>query len=298
MPVRDIFLIIVICLVWSFNFTAGAAGMQHFSPALFMILRFLLVLVLLAPFLRLPPGDQWFRLISVCLLVGTLHFTTMFWALGVSSDVSSVAIVQQTYIPMAVLLAMFILREKVGWRTMAATGIAFVGVLVLGFDPMVLSQPKAFSLALLSALFQALGSIYMRGIRNVGVMNFQAWTAIISLPFLIFASLIFEDNHISLLQEAGTIHWASVIYSVVMASILGHGLFYYMVQKHPISAVMPYMLLTPVFAVAFGIGVWGDRPGWRLLCGGALVLTGILFITLRARRKFTSKDVSTASPRS
>jgi O-acetylserine/cysteine efflux transporter len=39
-----------------------------------------------------------------------------------------------------------------------------------------------------------------------------------------------------------------------------------------------------VFAVIFGVIVWGDRPGWRVLFGGALVLLGILVITLRTRR--------------
>jgi len=37
--------------------------------------------------------------------------------------------------------------------------------------------------------------------------------------------------------------------------------------------------------VIFGIAVWGDRPGGRLLLGGALVIAGILFITLRARQR-------------
>jgi O-acetylserine/cysteine efflux transporter len=48
---------------------------------------------------------------------------------------------------------------------------------------------------------------------------------------------------------------------------------------------MPYLQLTPVLAVVFGILVWGDRPGWRLLAGGAVVIVGILLITLRARGK-------------
>jgi drug/metabolite transporter (DMT)-like permease len=28
---------------------------------------------------------------------------------------------------------------------------------------------------------------------------------------------------------------------------------------------MPYLLLTPLTAVLFGVLLWGDRPGWRLL---------------------------------
>ena len=48
---------------------------------------------------------------------------------------------------------------------------------------------------------------------------------------------------------------------------------------------MPYLLLTPVFAVALGTLVWGDRPGANLWIGGAMVLGGVLAIALRARSK-------------
>jgi len=78
MPARDLALILIICTVWAGNFIAGSFGMQHFSPFLFMILRFALLLLILLPFLRRPPPGQWPRLIAVCLLIGGLHFTLLF----------------------------------------------------------------------------------------------------------------------------------------------------------------------------------------------------------------------------
>lgn len=285
MTIRDLGLILIICVVWGGNFTAAAQGMQHFSPFLFMILRFALVLALLFPFLRKPPPGQWRLLISTSLLIGGLHFTLMFWALSRSQDVSSVAIVQQTYIPMAVLLAIALMGERVGWKTLAAIFVAFLGVIVVGFDPMVLSQTDVLVITLASALSQALGSIYQRDIRGVGVLNFQAWSAVIALPLLLAATLLTEQGQLESIRSAQWEHWASVCYSAIMASIVGHGLFFYLVQRHPVSSVMPYLQLTPIMAVIFGILIWGDRPGWRLLVGGALVITGILFITLRARLK-------------
>lgn len=285
MPLRDLALVLVVCVVWAGNFIAGAQGMQHFPPFLFMVLRFGVLLLIVAPFLRPPPRGQWRQLVGVCLSLGAIHFALMFWALGHSEDVSSVAIVQQTYIPMAVLLAMLLLGERVGWRTLAAVGIAFVGVLLVGFDPLVLAQQWVLLITLLSALFQALGSIYQRGIRGVGVLSFQAWTAVIAMPLLVAASLLAEHDHLAILASARWQHWASVLYSALLASLVGHGLFFFLLQRHPVSSVMPYLQLTPVLAVVFGILAWGDRPGWRLLAGGSLVIIGILVITLRARSK-------------
>jgi len=285
LPLRDLALTFVISVVWAGNFVAGATGMQHFSPFLFMILRFGIVLLLLFPFVRRPPTGQWPRLIMVCLLMGGLHFTLMFWALARASDVSSVAIIQQTYIPMAVLLAMLLMKERVGWKTLTAVFIAFLGVMVVGFDPLVLTQMDVLFIALASALFQALGSIYQRGIRGVGVLNFQAWTAIITLPVLLITSLLTEQNQLEIIQSAQWMHWASVVYSAVLASLVGHGLFFYLVQRHPVSSIMPYLQITPVMAVLFGVLVWGDQPGPRLLIGGMLVVLSIVFITLRARER-------------
>jgi O-acetylserine/cysteine efflux transporter len=285
MPGRDLALIIVVCVAWAGNFIAGARGMQHFSPFVFMTLRFLILLLLLAPFLRRPPPGQWPRLIGVCLSIGALHFTLLFVALGRSEDVSSIAIVQQTYIPMAVIMALALLGERTGWRTLLATSLAFAGVLVIGYDPMVLNQLDVLLITLISALFQALGSVYQRGIRGVGVFSFQAWTAVIAMPVMIAASLLTEDNQWEMVSTATWQDWAPVFYSALVASIVGHGLFFTLVQRHPVSSVMPYLQLQPVFAVIFGILIWGDQPGWRLYLGGLAVIIGILIITLRARRK-------------
>jgi len=90
------------------------------------------------------------------------------------------------------------------------------------------------------------------------------------------------------MSSAELADWSSIFYSVLIASIVGHGLFFHLVQRHPVSAVMPYLQLTPIFAVLFGVVLWGDRPGWRLFIGGTAILAGISIITLRARKKSIS----------
>jgi len=282
---RDLALIFLVCLAWAGNFLAGARGMQHFSPFVFMAGRFVILLLLLAPFLRLPPPGQWPRLLAVCLFMGALHFTFLFIALGRSEDVSSIAIVQQTYIPMAVVLAVVLLGERTGWLTLVATALAFIGVLIIGFDPMVLNQLDVLFITLVSALFQALGSIYQRGIKGVGVLSYQAWTAVIALPVMIIGSLLTEQNQLEMIRSAEWADWATILYSALIASIVGHGIFFWLIQRHPVTAVMPYLQINPLLTVLLGVLLWGDRPGWRLFAGGAAIIMGILIITLRARKK-------------
>jgi O-acetylserine/cysteine efflux transporter len=94
-----------------------------------------------------------------------------------------------------------------------------------------------------------------------------------------------EDGQLNAVQTASWLDWSSVAYSGLISSIVGYGLFFLLVQRNPVSVVMPYMLLMPVFAILFGVLIWGDRPGMKLLMGGALVLSGILYISLRSRAK-------------
>ncbi len=290
MPVRDISLIVLVCLIWGFNFIAAAQGMKHFSPMVFLTLRFLAVLVVMLPFLRLPPADQWGRLMFVCLCIGAIHFTLFFWAIARSNDLTSIAIIQQIYIPFSVLFAVGFLGEKVGWRTMAAIAVSFSGVALLSFDPLIFSQLDVLFVALFAAAAQALGSAFMRGIRGVGSMNFQAWTALVTLPVLIACSLWLETGQLEAIRTANWLDWASVTYSGLISSVVGYGLFFVLLQRHPVSTVMPYMLLMPLFAILFGVLIWGDRPGLKLLLGGALVLSGILFISFRQRSKIPVAD--------
>ena len=285
LPPRDLALVTLVAAVWGFNFISGARGTQHFSPYLFMVIRMCIVLLVTLPFLRPPPRDQWPRLVAVALLLGVAHFLALFGALSRSADVFSIVVVQQTYIPMTVLLAMALLRERPGPRTLAAVAVAFLGVVLIGLDPLILSQLDILALTLAAALFAALGSLFQRHMHGIGVLNYQAWTAVIALPPLLLISLLVEDNQWQVIRSAGTGDWASVLYTALIASVVGHGLFYFLVQRHPVSAVMPYLQMMPVFGAVFGVTIWGDRPGWRLLVGSAVVIVGILIVTLRGRRR-------------
>lgn len=285
---RDLALALLICIVWAGNFLTSAHALREVPPFLFSAVRMGILAVLLCAFVRWPPRAQWSRLIAVALLNGALHFGTSLWALRMAGDVSSPAIVMQSYIPMSVLLAWWLLGERFAWRTGSAIALSFIGVLVLGFDPLVLDHPASLAMMLFSAFLIALGTVFMRGLSGIDALNLQAWTALIGLLPLLAISALIEPGGLTALRDAHWSSWGAAVYSAVFASIIGHSVFYRLVQRHPVATVMPYLLLTPVFAVALGILFWGDRPGAQLWIGGAMVLGGVLIIALRARAKALS----------
>ena len=288
MSPRDIFLVLLICVAWAGNFLTSAYALREIPPFLFTALRFVALGLPLLFWLKRPPPGQWGRLFAVCLCVGVLHFGLSFVALKMAGDLSSPAIVVQSYIPMTALLAWAVLGEKFAWRTGLAIAVSFGGVLVLGFDPLVLDDPLALAFMLLAALFLAVGTVLMKGLRGLDAFAMQGWTALVAtFPLLAFSAWR-EPGALAALPSASWVAWVGVAYAAFISSLLGHGLYYVLVQKHPVAQVTPWLLLVPVLAVGLGIAFWGDRPGPRLFIGGAMVLGGVLGVALRALQKARS----------
>jgi O-acetylserine/cysteine efflux transporter len=287
MPLRHFLLLLLICLAWGGNFLTSALALRELPPFLFTALRLTLVALCLLPFLHRPGAGQWPRLVAVSLCNGALHFGLSFWALQLAGNLASPAILMQSYIPMATLLAVAFLGERIGWKTSAGIVLSFGGVLVLGFDPLVLQAPLSMWLMLGAAAFIAVGTVLMRGLTGFTALSQQGWSALIGIAPLLLLSAWLERSQWNAVTQAGAVAWGGVIYSALFASVLGHGLYYWLIQRHPVSRVMPFLLLAPLFAIALGIIFHGDRPGPRLLLGGAMVLGGVLVIGLRASLRRT-----------
>lgn len=285
MSPRDLILVLLIAVAWAGNFLTSAYALREIPPFLFTALRFALLALPLLFWLKRPAPGQWPRLIAVCLCIGVVHFGLSFAALRMAGNLSSPAIVLQSYVPMTALLAWLVLGERFAWRTGMAIALSFTGVLVLGFDPLVLERPLALALMLVSALFLAIGTVLMKPLRGLDVYSQQGWTALVSIAPLLAISALIEPGGFARLHDASWVAWFGVAYAAFISSLLGHGLYYVLVQRHPIALVTPWLLLTPVFAVGLGIAFWGDRPGPRLLVGGAMVLGGVLLVALRALAK-------------
>ena len=279
---RDLVLVLLICIAWALNFLTSAYALREIPPFLFTAVRLAILALLLGAFVKPPAPGQWPRLVAVALCNGVLHFGLSFWALQLAGNLSSPAIVMQSYVPMAALLAWWWLGERFGWRTGLAIALSFAGVLVLGFDPMVFARPASLLLMLVSALFLAIGTVLMRPLKGLGMISQQGWTAIIGLLPLLGLSALFEPGGFTALRDASWIGWGGAVYAALFSSLLGHGLYYALVQRHPIAQVTPWLLLTPVLAVMLGLLFYGDHPGPQLWIGGAMVLGGVLLIALRA----------------
>ncbi len=279
----DLLLALFANTAWAFNFIAGKAGVVQFPPLLFTTLRFAMLLLLAFPFLRWVPG-QMRRVLQVSFILGVMHFGLIFAGLSASGDVSSVAIATQLYVPFSTLLAVVWLKETIGWRRILGVSVAFAGVVVIGFDPIVFNHFDALLLIVAAAIAMAVATILMRQIKGVGVFTLQAWIALVATPCLGTLSLLFEQGQWDALRTATWWDFGAPAYSAIGASLVGHGIVYYLLGRYPVGVTAPLMLLAPVLAIVFGVTLWGDALTWKLMLGGAMTLLGVGIITVRTSR--------------
>ncbi|WP_145925762.1 EamA family transporter, partial [Pararhodobacter sp. CCB-MM2] len=115
-----------------------------------------------------------------------------------------------------------------------------------------------------AAFVMAVATILMRQCPNLGVFRLQAWIALVATPSLLLLSLIFESGQWETLRHSQLSDFWTPVYSAIGASVIGHGIVYYLVGRYPVSLVTPMLLLAPILATIFGIFWFDDVLGWKL----------------------------------
>lgn len=277
MSARHILLIALANFAWGFNFIAGKIGSEVFQPLFFTALRFLFLFLLMLPWLK-PAQGHMKPLLRVAFLLGVFHFGMIFIGLNAGGNIASIAITTQLYVPFSAILASVFLREKIALRSIIAIIVAFGGVMVIGFDPIVFNHLDAIFWVAGAAFVMATATILMRQCPNLGVFKLQAWIALVALPSLLILSAIFESGQLHTLSNVTIVDFWTPLYSAIGASIVGHGVVYYLLGKYPVSKVTPLLLPTPIIATFLGIWIFGDILGWKLVVGSSLTLLGVLML--------------------
>ncbi len=291
---RHLLLLIIVNLVWGLNLIAGKIGVDHIPPVMLAGLRFALLMIVLAPFLRWQKG-QMPLLIVVCITMGALHFALIWGGLASADNVAGMAVAIQLAVPFATILSILLLGESVAWRRWIGMLLAFAGVVVIAFDPAIIGQPLGLLLVTAGAFVGALGVIGMKRLHGIGVMAMQAWLALISTPILLAVSWLTEHDQLDAVREAPPIVWGALLFSSLGASLFGHGSMYYLIQRYDVSLLAPFNLLATIFAVIAAVVFFGEPLTLRIVAGGSITLLGVYIIAKRQAVRPSGAPVSLAA---
>ena len=279
----DIAGLLLVAVVWGINFAVVKAGLAELPPVFFVALRFMVVAAVLVPFVRLP-RHKLPHLAMLSVTLGALHFGPMFIGLH-GLDVATAAIAIQLQVPFAAILAALFLGDKLRWRSLTGMAIAFAGVILIAGEPRLDGNLLSLAMVVFAALVWSVANIQIKSLGDeVDVFALSAWVALFATPQLFAVSFLIEDGQWAALAAAGWRAWGSIAYQVVMVTILGYGIWYWTMRRHPVNQVMPFTLLVPFFGVLSGIVFFDERLTWPMIAGGAATILGVAIIVIRRPR--------------
>ncbi len=260
--------------------SAWALGGSPVPPFMLAAVRAFIVIVIMGAFLFRPRPQHFLRLLVVCACVGPIHLGFLYTGLQTASASGS-SIVSQILIPFATILSVIFLREKVGWiRGLAILG-AFIGTIVMIYEPGALALDWGLFYIVLAYFSLAVGSIVMKQVGDIDWQVYVAWMCLSVLIVMGAASLIFENDHVEVLKSSWRPLLFAAGYAAVAVSILAHGQYFNMIKKYDVSQVVPLTLMVPVFATILGIKFLNETLTVPMIIGGALILPCVYVIARR-----------------
>jgi len=248
-------------------------------------MRFALVLIALAPWIRLPPRQHLPLLLVMLLCVGPLHFGIQYFGLHLAHDLAPMVVAMQLWAPASVVFAALVLGERVGALRWAGVALAFAGAAFMNFDPAVFAQIVPLALVAGAACMYGLGTVLVRKIGAAAdrwVM--QTWIAMLAAPTMIAASAALERGQIEAMRAAPWYAWACVAFGAIVSSIVANAFMFRLVQRYEVSRTTPYLLLSPVISFSLAAVVLGDDITARIIAGAAATLAGVALVALAEGR--------------
>lgn len=283
--------------LWGINFLVIDWGMEGTPPLLFAALRFALVFfpaVLFVP----RPRVTWRVLAVVGGLVSLGQFGFLYVAMAAGMPPGLAALVLQGQVVFTLVIAAVALRELPTRLQLvgALFGSAGLAVVAVGRDG---SWPSvALALCLLAALSWAAGNVVTRAAGVPSGLGLTIWSAsVVPLPLLALSFLV--DGPAEISAAVAALSWrplAATAYTVVLASLVGYGIFNTLLARNPSSAVVPWALLAPVVAMIGAWAVHGDAPNLAESTGGAMLLAGVLVATRPSKRMRKGLGLPSGSP--
>lgn len=282
MPLRDRLLALMVAVLWGINFPATALALEHFPPISMVALRFALVAIPTLIFIPRPDVPlRW--LIGIGLGIGILQFAFLYAGMAAGMPSGLASLVLQASAPFTVVLAGVFLREKLTRRQVIGVLIAVGGLAAIAIHRAQVAALLPVVLTLCGALGWAIGNICSRQAKAPKPLHLTLWMSVVPpIPMLILAMVV----------EGPTIIWESLrtaltlqalpavlglLYVVIIATLIGYGIWNTLMSRHPSSVVAPFSMLVPVAGVLSSWLAFGELISPVEAIAGAAVVGGVLF---------------------
>jgi len=284
MRLRDMVLAALTSVIWGFAFVTYKFGLESFSAAQLTALRFLIACL---PVFFVPrPKLSWPLIAAIGLILFAGQFLLLMMAFALDMPAGLGSVTQQTQAIFTIVLAAIFLREVPTLRQSVGTAIAFAGLALIGLTVGGDLRPAALGLALAAASSWAVGNLLLKRTGAAPAFALMVWCSlVVPLPMLMLSYVV--DPQPSLAQAIMHASWRSIataLYLGIPATLIGYGLWSYLLQRYPAPVVAPFALLSPAIGIFAAAIIHGEVFGPLRYLGMALILAGLAVILLPVRR--------------
>lgn len=291
----------LVCLIFGTTFLAIKIGVDAGAPPFFSAgLRFFVAGAVLflwmvwkgkASFSLLLRKEMLFT--GATLTFGT--FASLYWAEQyISSGLA--AVLSATGPIMILLMQTTVLRQKAPALSLYGCIIGFTGVLLLVLPNLVLDISPLWLMGCVVVLIgeccYAAGAIYSKKVINsmpeVSPIALNAAQMMYGGALLFILSLVTENVHPEFLLSFKTA--SSLLYLIVLGSMVGHSLFYWLVAKTNPVFPSTWLYISPPIAVAVGFLFYNETVSWVTLLGVFTIIAGTVLVNGSALKQIIQKQ--------
>ncbi|KGQ71096.1 amino acid transporter [Chelonobacter oris] len=281
MLIQDKIAAFIVIFIWGINFYFMKLAVAEVDPMLLGFLRFSMVLLPAIFFIK-KPNIKWKWLLLYGFIGNFAQFAFMFSAIALDLPTSLASLVVQSQAFFSVLIAAFVLGERARKNEWIAMIIAAVGLLLIALGQTYSHVPLIGLLMVLgSALSWAIGNIIVKKIGKTHPLGLVLWGNLLTpFWFLLFSLYQHGAPHVaSSLQLLSWKGWLSSAFLAYFATLIGYGLWVYLLAKYSAGKITPLSLWVPVVSMIFAFLLLHETLNSWQLSGSAVIMLG-LFIHL------------------
>ena len=281
MPLKHLLILLFIAIAHGSAFPITKLVLNDSVPPILMAsLRMGLVLIILIPFwkFKIPEKKYLPYLISFSISMGVMVYVFMTLALYYSDIISPVIVGSQLAIPFSILASAFILNENISQKKWLLIFSAFMGILIIFFDPKLVDNFLGLFFASLMALSFALSQVFSRQLRDLDISLTNAFTGLFGFIVLLIISFFIEGDTISTIKSISLNSWILISYQAIVVSLGAHLMMFYLYKFYTIGQIFPSYSLFPIFGIALSFLIFGEVPTILFILGGIIVITSVFFL--------------------
>ena len=281
MPVRHLLILLFIMVAHGSAFPIAKIVLNDSVPPILMAsLRMGMVLIILIPFwkFRLPEKKYWPPVIAFSICMGVMVYVFMNLSLYYSTFISPVILGSQLAIPFGILASAIMIKENISFKKWLLILLAFVGILIIFFDPQLANNLLGLFFASLMALSFGLAQVYSRQLKELDTSLINAFIGLFGFVILFVISFILEGNILSNIKSINVSSWMLISYQAIIVSLCAHLLMFYLYKFYTVGKIFPFYSLFPIFGILLTFLIFGEVPTILFIIGGTIVISSVFLL--------------------